>query len=124
MIGNDGQGTVASSTAAHEPEGELRLQRVGVLELVDGDEVPLRMEQGAHVVVISNQIPRSNEEILVGDRAPDTPLFGIVQDDGAQLARYRREHIGTLACSAVDVRSRTSDHRLFDRLTGIDAIIG
>ena len=88
--GTQGQrGPVLRSCAGNgrEQKSELRLERVGVLELVDDDQVPAIAKRVAHRGMVANQVARADQQVLKRDEAARPPLVPVRERGIVQLHR-------------------------------------
>ena len=74
-----------------EQHGDLDLQGIGVLELVDQEDPEPLAERGAHARVALQHVPRQHEQIVELDTAVTTPLLGVAAHEAAQTGNQHVE---------------------------------
>ena len=105
-----------------EVEGDLGLERVGVLELVDEDALVARLRAAAHGGMVAEQVARPDEQVLK-DRLPlRLPRGHARQREVAQEREHGDEGGGAVGLD--DVRTVLHDRleRVLDRRTGVAAV--
>ena len=80
----------SSSGVAGEQEGNLRLDGVGVLELVDEDVREAALEVAAAAGVVAEEIAGPDEQVVELGPPLAAAALGVVGDEAAHLLRERR----------------------------------
>src|SRR5207248_10934925 len=76
-----------------EVEGDLRLEGVGVLELVDEDPRPARLRPAADVGVVAEQVAGPRQEVVEGGDAALAALGGVFEDEIAKRLQQAVEDL-------------------------------
>ena len=84
-----------------EQQQQLRLQGIGVLELVDEDVRPARLQAAAHVRVVAHQVARAQQQIDEVEAAGPRLQALVVLDQRPQVVAQERRQVGPRAAYEV-----------------------
>ena len=77
-----------------EQQQDLRLERIGVLELVHEDPLEARLKPAAHLCVVAHEVARAEEQIEEVERAAAGLQLVVAIDGAAQLALEQGGEVG------------------------------
>ena len=77
-----------------EQQQDLRLERIGVLELVDEDPLEARLESAPHLCVVAHEVARAEQQIEEVERAAASLQLVVAVDGAAQIALEQGGEVG------------------------------
>ena len=77
-----------------EQQEDLRLQRIGVLELVHEDPLEARLKPAPHLRVVAHEVARAEEQIEEVERSAPGLQLAVAVDGAAQVLLEQRSEVG------------------------------